>query len=203
MNTFRATRLAVLLLLALPVASSVRAEDTTLKAGVFEPPRAAPDFRLRASDGGDLTLGRYRGKVVLLFFGYTHCPTVCPTTLGTLASVKKRLGSDGGDLQVIYVTVDPEHDDVRRLHDYLANVDPSFLGATGTAEQLEVVRRDYGVSSSKLAAGLFNHSSFVYLIDRAGTLRALMPYGQPADAYVHDVRILLGRPDAGRADAGS
>ena len=179
--------------LAVPVA---RADDATLKAGVFDPPRKAPDFRLRGSDGTDLTLGRYQGKVVILFFGYTHCPAVCPTTLGTLARAHKQLGDDARDLQVVYVTVDPEHDDVARLRDYLANVNPTFRGATGTTDQLEAVRRDYGVSSTRLDAGLFNHSSSTFLIDRKGVLRALMPYGQPADAYVHDVRILLGNPDA-------
>lgn len=197
------TTVAALLSVVLLVAPAVQAEDATLKAGVFDPPRTAPDFTLRGSDGADLTLSKHRGKVVILFFGYTHCPTVCPTTLGTLAGAKKRLGADGADVQVVYVTVDPEHDDVTRLHDYLANVDRTFLGATGTPEQLEAVRRDYGVSSSQLAAGLFNHSSSVYLIDRAGTLRALMPYGQTADSYVHDVRILLGQAGRGATDTGS
>jgi protein SCO1 len=197
-----ATRLAALLLL---VAPAIRADEATLKAGVFDPPRAAPDFTLRGSDGSDLTLSRYRGKVVVLFFGYTHCPTVCPTTLATLAGAHKRLGTDAGDVQVVYVTVDPAHDDVKRLHDYLANVNPTFLGGTGTAEQLEAVRRDYGISSTKVdAAGFFfNHSSSVYLIDRVGTLRAMMPYGQPADFYVHDIRVLLGQSASRSAEPGS
>jgi protein SCO1/2 len=99
--------------------------------------------------------------------------------------------------------VDPEHDDVARLREYLTNVNPTFRGATGTPEQLETVRRDYGVSSTKLDAGLFNHSSSTFLIDRKGVLRALMPYGQPPDAYVHDVRILLSERGTDRADAGS
>jgi protein SCO1 len=183
--------LAPLLLSAL-LAASVAADDSTFKAGTFEPPRAAPDFTLRGSDGSDLSLGRYRGKVVILFFGYTHCPAVCPTTLATLAGVYKRLGDDAKDLQVVYVTVDPEHDDVARMREYLASVNPTFRGATGTPAELEAVRRDYGVSSTKVGEGLFNHSSSTFLIDRAGTLRAMMPYGQPPDAYVHDVRLLLG-----------
>jgi len=183
--------LATLLLSAL-LAASVGADDATLKAGTFDPPRAAPDFTLRGSDGSDLSLGRYRGKVVILFFGYTHCPAVCPTTLATLASAHKRLADDAKDLQVVYVTVDPDHDDVARLREYLANVNPTFRGATGTPAELEAVRRDYGVSATKLEEGLFNHSSSTFLIDRAGMLCAMMPYGQPPDAYVHDVRILLG-----------
>ena len=195
--------LVTVLLTAVLAAPGVRADESTLKAGVFDPPRQAPDFTLRGSDGTDLTLSRYRGKVVVLFFGYTHCPTVCPTTLATLANVHKQLGSDAGDLQVVYVTVDPEHDDVPRLRDYLANVDPTFRGATGSAAELEAVRRDYGVSSTKVDVGLFNHSSSTFLIDRTGLLRALMPYGQPPSAYVHDVRILLGADAPRRADVGS
>lgn len=183
---------AALVSVALLVASGVRAEDATLKAGVFDPPRAAPDFTLRGSDGNDLTLSRYRGKVVVLFFGYTHCPVVCPTTLATLAAAHTQLGAAAKDLQVIYVTVDPVQDDVARLRAYLANVNPTFRGATGTEAELEAVRRAYGVSSAKLDAGGFNHSSSAYLIDRKGLLRAMMPYGQPPEAYVHDVRILLG-----------
>jgi protein SCO1/2 len=192
--------LAPLLLPALLATIAVAADDAPLKAGVFEPPRQAPDFTLRGSDGRELTLSRYRGKVVLLFFGYTHCPTVCPTTLGTLARAHERLGADATDVQVVYVTVDPAHDDVARLRDYLAKVHPAFLGATGTADELAAVRRDYGASSAAVDAGggsFFNHSSSVYLIDGAGMLRALMPYGQPVDAYVHDVRRLLGRVDRG------
>jgi protein SCO1 len=194
---------AALLSIALLVASGVRADDATLKAGVFDPPRAAPDFTLRGSDGNDLKLSRYLGKVVILFFGYTHCPVVCPTTLATLAAAHKQLGADAKDLQVVYVTVDPEQDDVGRLRTYLANVNPTFRGATGTAAELEAVRREYGVSSTKLDAGAFNHSSSAFLIDRKGLLRALMPYGQPPDAYVHDVRILLGATGPAGPDVGS
>lgn len=202
MRTGPATRIAAVVLLA---AAAVRADGGALKAGVFEPPRAAPDFTLRGSDGKDVSLARHRGKVVLLFFGYTHCPTVCPTTLATLARVHKDLGADSRDVQVVYVTVDPAHDDVKRLHDYLANVSPTFLGATGTDEQLEAVRREFGVFAKQMDAtgSVFNHSSSVYLIDPAGMLRAMMPYGQPAESYVHDVRILLGRPGAGGTDGGA
>jgi protein SCO1/2 len=206
MTTTLARRIASLAMAALLVSTGVRADDATLKAGVFDPPRAAPDFTLRGSDGRDVALSRYRGKVVILFFGFTNCPQVCPTTLSTLASAHKQLDGDGRDVQVVYVTVDPERDDVARLHDYLGIFDSSFIGLTGTAQQLEAVRRDYGVFANKVpieGGYSFSHSSFTYLIDRAGNLRALMPYGQSPDAYVHDVRILLGRAAPGRADTGS
>ena len=172
------------------------ANDATLVAGTFDPPRQAPELALAGSDGAPLALARYRGKVVALAFGFTSCPEVCPTTLAVLAQARKKLGPDAGELQVVYVTVDPERDDAERLRKYLAAFDPSFVGGTGSAEQLAAVRERYGILATRQdsAAGYgFSHSSYTYLIDRAGDLRALMPYGQAPDDYVHDVGILLKR----------
>jgi protein SCO1/2 len=190
-------RIAALLVALLIVAWSAHADDgTTLKAGVFEPPRAAPDFTLRGSNDAELKLGAYRGKVVLLGFGFTSCAAVCPITLGTLGQVYRKLGAQAGDVQVIYITVDPERDDAPRLKKYLAGFNPSFVGGTGTEAQLAAVRREYGIAAEKVAGpdGSYTHSSFIYLIDREGRLRALMPFGHVADDYVHDVRILLAAP---------
>lgn len=184
-SDFRALALALGLLAA---------SDSTLRAGVFDPPRAAPDFALRGSDGGELALSHFRGKVVLLAFGFTSCTEVCPTTLATLATARKKLGADAKDVQVVYVTVDPERDDAARMKKYLAGFDPTFVGCTGTEEQLAAVRAGFGITATRKVSGdgySYSHSSYVYLIDRQGALRALMPYGQAADDYVHDVRILL------------
>jgi protein SCO1/2 len=180
----------------LVLAGSVGAADTALKAGVFDPPRVAPEISLTASDGTDLKLSRYRGKVVALGFGFTHCAYVCPTTLASLAKARKKLGAAARDFQVVYVTVDPERDDPARMRAYLANFDPAFVGATGTAQQLEKVRRDYGITATRVASNdpanyAIDHSSFVYLIDREGKLRAMMPYGRSADDFANDVAILL------------
>ena len=182
------------LFLLLVVAGIAHAADGTLKAGVFEPPRVAPDFSLSGSDGRELQLSRYRGKVVLLGFGFSHCAYVCPTTLATLAKARKKLGAGASDLQVVYVTVDPERDYPERLRTYLSNFDPAFIGATGTAEQLGQVRQAYGITATRKVVGndyYVDHSSFVYLIDREGRLRALMPYGHSADDFAHDAAILL------------
>jgi len=167
-----------------------------LKAGVFEPPRDAPDFTLQGSDGAALELSRYRGKVVLLGFGFTSCQAVCPVTLGTLAAARKKLGAQGADTQVVYITVDPGRDDAARMKQYLSSFDPGFIGGTGSEEQLAAVRKAYGIAAEKIAGpdGSYTHSSFVYLIDRAGKLRALMPYGHAPDDYVHDIAILLASP---------
>ena len=179
-----------LLLFATPIGAA------QLKAGVFDPPRAAPDFSLKGSDGSELRLSRYRGKVVALGFGFTNCEFVCPTTLATLAKARKQLGAAAGDLQVVYVTVDPARDTPQRMREYLAAFDASFIGATGTPAQLENVRKEYGIATLKKPGKdpsdyALDHSSFVYLVDRAGSLRALSPYGSSADDIAHDVAILL------------
>jgi protein SCO1 len=187
-------RAILLLAWLLAHAATARADDgATLKAGVFDPARVAPDFALQGSDGSELNLSRYRGKVVLLGFGFTSCAAVCPVTLGTLAAAHKRLGAQASELQVVYITVDPERDDAARMKKYLSSFDPTFIGGTGSEQQLAAVRKEYGIAAEKVAGpdGSFTHSSFVYLIDREGRIRALMPYGHPPDDYVHDVRLLL------------
>ena len=185
--------LATLLLAAMPARAG---SGPALKAGVFDPPRQAPAFSLPGTHGGKLTLAAYRGKVVLLGFGFTSCPDVCPVTLATLAAAHKQLGAQARDVQVVYITVDPERDDAARLKRYLTGFDPSFVGGTGTDKQLAAVRKAYGIAAQKLAgpAGSYSHSSFIYLIDRQGKLRALMPFDHPPADYVHDLRILLSSP---------
>ena len=165
-------------------------------AGTFEPPRAAPDFSLQGSDGQTLSLPRFRGKVVLLQFGFTACGNVCPATLATLAQVTRALGEQAAAVQVVYITIDPERDDVERLRLYLAAFDPAFIGGTGSEETLAAVRKAYGVAAQRTSsngAPQFGHSSFVTLIDRQGLLRAIMPFGYKPEAYVHDVRALLSQ----------
>jgi len=191
----RAAARAAVVLLSLSIVSAAGAANApALKAGVFDPPRAAPDFSLKGSDGRDLKLSQYRGKVVVLGFGFTSCPDVCPTTLGTLAQTRRNLGAAAANVQVIYVTVDPERDVVERMQKYLAGFDRTFVGGTGTAAELAAVRKDYGVSAEKKSIGdtyTYAHSSFTYLIDRSGKIRALMPYGHSPDDYVNDLTILL------------
>lgn len=189
-------RIAALLACVFFVSMSACADDAALKAGVFDPPRTAPEFSLQGSNGPDVKLSAYRGKVVLLGFGFTSCAAVCPITLGTLAQVRRKLGAQADDLQVVYITVDPERDDAAHLKKYLSNFDATFVGGTGTDAQLTALRKDYGIAAEKIAGpdGSFTHSSFIYLIDRDGRLRALMPFGHPADDYVHDIRLLLASP---------
>jgi protein SCO1 len=186
--------LATAVLWLLLVAASGAGPSTAFKAGTFDPSRVAPDFSLQGSDGHELRIGRFRGKVVLLAFGYSSCKDVCPVTLATFAQARRRLGAAASDVQVIYVTVDPQRDTPERLKKFLENFDNTFVGATGTEAQLASVRQEYGVTAKKIPyedSYTYAHSSFAYLIDRQGRIRALMPYGHSADDYVNDVSILL------------
>lgn len=190
-------RYGAILALLVIVLSNGAAGGEELKSGVFKPTRAAPDFSLEGSNGADVTLSRFRGKVVALGFGYTSCPDVCPTTLAYLAEARKALGKAGKEFQVIYVTVDPERDSAQRLRKYMDAFDPSFIGATGSSTELANVRKAYGITMTKNvspdnpSAYSIHHSSFVYLIDRAGNLRAMVPFGASVDDIASDVRTLL------------
>jgi protein SCO1/2 len=187
--------LLVLLLPLLPAPFAMAAPDA-LKSGVFEPPRAAPALALPATGGKPFKLADYRGKVVILEFGYTHCPAVCPVTLAALAQARARLGPLADQVQVVFVTVDPVRDTAPHLAGYLANFDRSFIGLTGTAQQHDAVMAAYGITATKVPmAGnvgyAVNHSSYLYFIDKRGMLRALMPFGRPAAEIAHDARVLL------------
>ena len=179
---------AVLLLERQPA----RAE--ALMAGEYDPPRPAPEFTLAGSHGSDVTLAEHRGKVVLLTFGFTYCAAVCPTTLATLAQARGLLGDKADAVQVIFVTVDPQRDDAAQMSPYLAAFDPSFIGATGEPAALAEVREAYGVTAVKEGTGpgyAMAHTSSIFLIDGAGRLRAMMPFGRDAADFAHDIEILL------------
>lgn len=176
-------------------------ETAALKSGIFEPPRLAPDFSLISSSGGEFTLSQQRGRLVVLGFGFSHCPSICPTTLANLSHAFKKLGGLATQVQVIYVTVDPERDTQERLREYMAHFNPSFVGLTGSADQLASVRQAYGIITQKEVHGdgdyEVHHSSYLYLIDHKGFLRALVPFGKTSDDIVHDIKILLR--EAGQA----
>jgi protein SCO1/2 len=190
------TRRFATLLLALALASHALASPA-LKAGVFDPPRAAPALPLAATTGKPFSLADYHGKVVILAFGYTHCTAVCPVTLAALAQASKLLGADASGVQVLFVSVDPERDSVARLRDYLAGFDSRFVGLSGTPGQTAAALTAYGISATRhpIAGGkdyVIGHSSYLYFIDRKGMLRALLPFGRPASDIAHDARLLLG-----------
>ena len=176
------------------VPAPAAAGPDVLRAGAFDPPLPAPELALPGSDGSEVTLAEYRGKIVLLSFGFTYCTVVCPTTLATLAQARARLGAQADEVQVIFVTVDPARDDAAHMRQYLAAFDPGFVGATGAPAELAAVREKYGVTAVQEGTGpdyAMAHTSSIFLIDRAGRLRAMMPYGRDAGDFVHDVELLL------------
>ena len=120
---------------------------------------------------------------------------ICPITLATLAGARKKLGEAAEGVQVVYVTVDPERDDAARMKKFLASFDASFVGGVGTRAQIDAAQKSYGISATKqvYADGNYTigHSSSIYMIDRTGGLRAVMPYGHTVDDFVHDLKILL------------
>jgi protein SCO1 len=187
-------RLALLLLLGTSAAWAAP-DPGALKAGVLSPVMAAPELKLQGSDGKALNLARFRGKVVLLAFGFSNCGEVCPITLATLAGARKKLAADAANVQVVYITVDPERDDAAQMRKFLGSFDPTFVGGVGTRAEIDAAQKNFGISSTKSvnADGSYNigHSSSIYMIDRAGGLRAVMPYGHPVDDFVHDLKILL------------
>jgi protein SCO1/2 len=190
------SRLLVLFLLGIAASSNAAAPaGESLKAGVLTPVMTAPALTLQGSDGKPLSLERFRGKVVLLAFGFSNCGEVCPITLATLAGARKKLGPDAAGVQVVYVTVDPERDDAAQMRKFLGSFDPTFIGGVGSRAEIDAAQKSYGISSTKKvnADGSYTigHSSSIYMIDRAGGLRAVMPYGHPADDFVHDLKILL------------
>ena len=168
----------------------------TLKAGVLTPVMAAPALKLAATDGQPLALERFRGKVVLLAFGFSNCGEVCPITLATLAGARSKLGPElARDVQVVYVTVDPERDDAARMRKFLGAFDPTFIGGVGTRAEIDAAQSSWGITATRKTypdgSYSIGHSSSIYLVDRAGGLRAVMPYGHPVDDFVHDLKILL------------
>ncbi len=157
----------------------------------------ARDFALTDTGGVQRTLADYRGKVVVLFFGYTQCPDECPTTLAQLAQVRRALGADGARLQVLFVTLDPQRDTPQLLARYLPNFDPSFVGLYGNQAQTEATAREFKVFYQKVAGPTptsytLDHSAGSYVFDPQGRVRLFLQSRVRADQIVADVKRLLG-----------
>ncbi len=158
----------------------------------------ARDLPLTDQYGKRRSLKDFAGKVVVVFFGYTQCPDVCPTSMGELAEVKRALGADGDRLQGVFVTVDPERDTPELLKAYMASFDPSFLALRGTPEELAAVARDFKiyykrVDGSTPTSYTMDHSAGSYVYDTTGRLRVYHRYGSGAQALAQDVRSLLAQ----------
>lgn len=155
-----------------------------------------PDFRLTDHNGKERSLADFRGKVVTLFFGYTYCPDVCPTTLSEMANALKALGPDGHRVQVLFVTVDPKRDTAELLKDYVPAFNPTFLGLRGDAPATAKVTQDFKIYAAERPGKTpqsytVDHSAQSLVFDTKGRLRLMLPYGTPGDKVASDLRVLL------------
>lgn len=156
----------------------------------------ARDFELQDVDGKTRRLADYRGKVLAVFFGFTQCPDVCPTTMGELKTVKEELGAQGADLVPIFISVDPERDTAELLRQYSAAFGADFVALRGSLAQTEAVAREFKayfkkVPNEKGDGYSVDHSAAVYLFDRQGRVRVYVRYGSGAQALLGDVKQLL------------
>jgi protein SCO1 len=156
----------------------------------------AKDFALADFDGKPRTLADFKGRIVAVFFGFTQCPDVCPTTMAEMAQVKQLLGADGNRLQAIFITVDPERDTNELLKAYMGNFDPGFLALRPTPEQLPRVARDFKVFYKKVegktpGSYTMDHTAGNYVFDTRGNLRLYSRYGSGAEALASDIKLLL------------
>lgn len=154
------------------------------------------DFELTAHTGKRVKASEFRGKVLVLFFGYTHCPDICAPTLARLAHLMKRLDADAARVQVLFVTVDPKHDSVAQLAGFVPTFHPAFIGLTGTAQEIGRVARDYKLAyaeNPRNASGqvLIDHAGGMMVKDATGRLRLLFRNDASVDDMAHDVRLLL------------
>ena len=157
----------------------------------------ARGFSLTDFNGQTRTLADFKGRVVMLYFGFVQCPDVCPTALTRAAAVMERLGPQSSDLQVVFVTVDPERDTPELLREYMAAFHPSFLALTGNAEQIAQTAKDFRAFYKKVPTGssyTMDHTALSYLFDRQGRIRVALRHEQTADDYTADIRALLDAP---------
>jgi protein SCO1/2 len=162
----------------------------------------ARTLSLTDQDGRARTLGDFKGKVVVVFFGYTQCPDVCPTTMAEVAEVKRSLGADGDKVQGVFVTVDPERDTAALLKAYLASFDPSFVGLRGSEEQTQAAAKEFKVFYAKALGKTpetytMDHTAASFIFDTEGRVRVYARYGAGAEPLAHDIKLLLAERAVG------
>lgn len=167
----------------------------TFHGTVIQSPEPSHDFTLTSANG-DVSLSDFRGKVVLIYFGYTFCPDVCPGTLGNVAQALRDMGTKAEDVQLIMVSLDPERDTPEKLAEYMGHFHPSFIGITGTKEELDKVASLYGIyyqknEGSNATGYLIDHTATLLVLDREGYLKLVFPYGVTAQDIADDLKYML------------
>ncbi len=197
-----------LLLAGLTSLVTLAACDGVLLGGAGKPTFKAVDITgaeyarslsLQDPDGRTRTLADFKGKVVVVFFGYTQCPDVCPATMAELAEVKRSLGADGARVQGLFVTIDPARDSAELLKAYVANFGPDMLGLRGTPEQTVATAKEFKVFFNKVpgktdTSYTMDHTAGSYVFDAKGRVRLFTRYGTGAQALADDLKILLSEP---------
>jgi protein SCO1/2 len=191
--------LALLLVVAVLAACSESPKPPAFKTTDISGADFGKGFDLLDASGKPTTLTDFKGKVVVLFFGFTHCPDVCPGTLAELALVKKQLGADGDRMQVVFVTLDPERDRPEILKEYVPAFDPSFVGLYGDPAAIARTAKEFKVFYKKVPGTApdtysLDHTAAAFVFDPQGRLRLFAGYGQGPEALAHDIRLLLKEP---------
>lgn len=190
----------ILVLIAFGVLFSIFfAKPLTFRGTSYaEPFPPAPEIDLKKADGTVFKLSEQKGKVTLLFFGYTSCPDFCPTTLAEMKQVLDALDNDAEKVQVVFVTVDPEKDTSEKMQEYVNRFNSSFIGLSGSQAELQTIWTGYGIfraeTDTETALGkVIDHTVRLYLIDLDGNLRLSYAYGTPYQDVVADIELLLSQ----------
>jgi protein SCO1 len=182
------TSILMVVIIAAAAATIVLKMKPSYSGSVIDPPMQASDFSLSDQNGKTVRLSDFRGKYVLLYFGYTHCTTECPASMAILAKALTLLGTDADNVQIILIATDPPRDTPQAMGEFVGRFDSSFIGATGSQAALEQVWADYGVT---VLDGGETHSSYIYLIDPQGNLVMTYPYPSTPEGIAADLRLLF------------
>jgi protein SCO1/2 len=196
MPKFFAIFVSIVAIVFLTACGSANNDESSLFGTDITGADFATDFKLTDHNGNQRQLADYEGKVVALFFGFTHCPDICPTTMADIAAAMKLMGARSNDVQVLFVTVDPERDTQEVLAEFVPSFDSRFIGLTGTAEEIDATAKTFKIFYSKQqepgqAGYSFDHSAGVYVFDKKGKIRIYLKYGQKPVEIAHDLSRLL------------
>ncbi|MFN2179714.1 MAG: SCO family protein [Candidatus Promineifilaceae bacterium] len=186
----------MLLLLLAGACGSQEPDPSQFRGTLMPTPIPAADFTLTNAAGATVHLSDYRDEIVLLYFGYTFCPDICPTTLSELAKVQRDLDDTGEKIQVLMVTVDPERDTPEKLGEYVAHFHPDFVGLSGTREEIDAAGEGFGIyykknEGSEATGYLVDHTARVFVVDPQGNYQLSFSYGTPVEDIVHDLSLLM------------
>ncbi|MBK8985482.1 MAG: SCO family protein [Chloroflexi bacterium] len=187
-----------LLILGLLFLAACRPQPHEFGGLLFEDAQPVPDFSLAAANKQSISLSDYRGQFVFVYFGYTYCPDLCPDTLAKLARVRRQLGDQADQMQVIMISVDPERDTPDKLAEYVEHFSDSFIGLTGSPAEVDAAGAPFGLFYQKhdgtAASGyLVDHTARTYLLDRDGRILIAYPHDAPDTAITADLRYLLAQ----------